>query len=292
MAKACVALFVLLSGYGLTVQAQKSNLRYSDFMKKRLKKLMINFWMMWFLFVPIGLALGGMSLQEVYGDHVWLKLIINILGLQELFGFAGVNPTWWFYSLIIVLYALFPLLFKCMSTLKRSIILGIIAAVLVVLPHFTCTFALQLYLVSFVLGIFMAKYYNMLISRVLITPPHCVKICLLIIILLLTLYFRCLVTFNISIGIGIDSILSLLIVMLYKYTFSNTSNYFTRFLELCGKHSFNIFLFHTFIYYLYFPNVFYYPRNPILIFLWLLAICLLISMGIEKLKKIIGLDRI
>lgn len=39
MAKACVALFVLLSGYGLTVQAQKSNLRYSDFMKKRLKKI-------------------------------------------------------------------------------------------------------------------------------------------------------------------------------------------------------------------------------------------------------------
>lgn len=285
MAKVCVALFVLLSGYGLTIQAQKSQLRYTDFMKKRLKKLMINFGMMWLLFVPIGLALGGISLQEVYGDYVWLKLIINML-----FGFAGVNPTWWFYSLIIVLYALFPLLLKCMCTLKRSIILGIVSAVLVVLPHFTCTFALQLYLVSFVFGIFMAKYYNKLKNKVLVTLFYCVKIYLLIIILLLTLYFRCLVTFNIS--IGIDCILSLLIVMLYKYTFSNNSNFFTRFLELCGKHSFNIFLFHTFIYYLYFPDVLYYPRNPILIFLWLLAICLLISIGIEKIKRITGLDRI
>lgn len=114
-----------------------------------------------------------------------------------------------------------------------------------------------------------------------------VKIFILIIILLLMLYFRCWATFNIS--IGIDCILSLLIAMLYKYTLSNTSNYFTRFLELCGKHSFNIFLFHTFIFYLYFPEVIYYFRNPILIYLELLAICLSISMSIEKLKKIIGL---
>ena len=178
MAKVCVALFVFLSGYGLTIQAQKFKLRYFDFMKKRLKKLMINYWVIWVLFVPIGFAFFGISFQEVYGDHAWLKLIINILGLQELFGFAGINPTWWFYSLIIVLYALFPLLFRCMSTLKRSIILGIITAILVVLPHFTCTFAIQLYLVSFVLGIFIAKYCNHLKYNVLIaTPPPPPPLC-------------------------------------------------------------------------------------------------------------------
>lgn len=291
MAKVCVALFVFLSGYGLTIQAQKFKLRYFDFMKKRLKKLMINYWVIWVLFVPIGFAFFGISFQEVYGDHAWLKLIINILGLQELFGFAGINPTWWFYSLIIVLYALFPLLFRCMSTLKRSIILGIITAILVVLPHFTCTFAIQLYLVSFVLGIFIAKYCNHLKYNVLIaTPPHCVEIFLLIIILLLMLYLRCCATFNIS--IGIDCILSLFIVMLYKYTLSNISNYFTRFLELCGKHSFNIFLFHTFIYYLYFSEIIYYPRNPVLIFIGLLAVCLAISVCIEWLKKVTGIVRI
>lgn len=49
MAKVCVALFVFLSGYGLTVQTQKLKLRYSDFMKKRLKKLMINYWVIWVL---------------------------------------------------------------------------------------------------------------------------------------------------------------------------------------------------------------------------------------------------
>lgn len=132
---------------------------------------MINYWVIWFLFVPMGFVFFGLSLQKVYGNYVMLKLIINIMGLQELFGFASINSTWWFYSLIIVLYALFPLLFKCMSTLKHSIILGIVSAVLVVLPHFTCIFALQLYLVSFVFGIFMAKYCNELKNRELITLP-------------------------------------------------------------------------------------------------------------------------
>lgn len=73
---------------------------------------------------------------------------------------------------------------------------------------------------------------------------------------------------------------------------SNTSNYFTRFLELCGKHSFNIFLFHTFIFYLYFSEIIYYPRNPVLIFIWLLAVCLAISVCIEWLKEVTGIAKI
>jgi peptidoglycan/LPS O-acetylase OafA/YrhL len=62
--------------------------------------------------------------------------------------------------------------------------------------------------------------------------------------------------------------------------------------EFVGIHSFNIFLFHTFIYYYYFPDFIYSFKYPVLIFAVLLGICLVISVGIEKFKKEIGFDKL
>ena len=52
-----------------------------------------------------------------------------------------------------------------------------------------------------------------------------------------------------------------------------------------GKHSMNIFLFHTFIFYFWFQDFVYSSRIPIIIFLTLLAICLPISIVLEWIKK-------
>ena len=60
-----------------------------------------------------------------------------------------------------------------------------------------------------------------------------------------------------------------------------------RFLVFVGKHSFNIFLFHTFIFRYYFHDQIYAFRNPLLIFCVLLSVCLVISMALEWLKRVI-----
>ena len=52
-----------------------------------------------------------------------------------------------------------------------------------------------------------------------------------------------------------------------------------------GKHSMNIFLFHTFIFYFWFQNIIYASRNPIIIFFTLLAICIPISIVLEWMKR-------
>lgn len=54
-----------------------------------------------------------------------------------------------------------------------------------------------------------------------------------------------------------------------------------------GKHSMNIFLFHTFIFLYWFKDFIYFSRNPLIIFATLLIPCLIISMVIEKIKVII-----
>lgn len=61
-------------------------------------------------------------------------------------------------------------------------------------------------------------------------------------------------------------------------------------LEFLGKHSMNIFLFHTFIFYMWFRNFIYASRNPLIIFLELFIACLLISIVLECVKKLIRFD--
>ena len=85
-----------------------------------------------------------------------------------------------------------------------------------------------------------------------------------------------------------DSILTLLFVMSYlKLTHLGK---LTKWLEFLGRHSMNIFLFHTFIFLYYFHDIVYCSGNPFLIFLTLLCSCLAISMGMEYLKKAIRFD--
>ena len=87
-----------------------------------------------------------------------------------------------------------------------------------------------------------------------------------------------------------DSVLAFLCVLTYKYI--GYVGRWNRLLEFAGRHSMNIFLFHTFIFYYYFHDWIYASRNPVLIFLTLFLACLLISVGMEQLKKLVRFDRL
>lgn len=62
-------------------------------------------------------------------------------------------------------------------------------------------------------------------------------------------------------------------------------NFISKSLVFLGRHSFNIFLFHTYIFSYYFHDYIYWKRNPLLIYLTLLAVCVPISMLIEWSKQ-------
>ena len=86
-----------------------------------------------------------------------------------------------------------------------------------------------------------------------------------------------------------DSFICLSGIMFYKQIkITNIS----QSLEFIGKHSMNIFLFHTFIYWYYFKEFIFWSRNPIIIYLTLLIVCLLVSMALEIVKQKIGFYKI
>jgi surface polysaccharide O-acyltransferase-like enzyme len=107
--KVCVAMFVLLSGYGL----MKSRALRGSGMFWRFAKIYVAYWTVLAVTVPVSCALGR-GFAEVYPNGWFPSFLWQVLGLHCLAETSpavyGFNPTWWFMSLLIPLYAFFPLL--------------------------------------------------------------------------------------------------------------------------------------------------------------------------------------
>ncbi|MCH5308522.1 MAG: acyltransferase [Prevotella sp.] len=271
MSKVCVAIFVFLSGYGLAV-GTKNNEGIPDLRKfyiHRFKKLFINYWFVWIVFVPVSYFCFGMTFEKAYQHQIGLQLIMDIFGVHEIFFGYPVycyNPTWWFYSCIIVLYILFPLLYKWVCTDTISVLLASIAVSFLPIPH---TDFIRFYLLAFVFGIiFVVKK---------LPPP--INLWIPLAIFAIIMAERNLTKYPIF----TDCLICVALVQLYR----NTSLYkpIKQTLAFLGKHSMNIFLFHTFIFYFWFKEFIYASHNPIIIFVLLLSICLIISIGLEWIKK-------
>lgn len=274
--KFCVAIFVFLSGYGLAVKAQKSDQTLTQFYYHRFIKLMSNYWLIWIIFVPISIFVFDISFQDAYGNHPVLPMFIgDILGVLNLSGLYGYNPTWWFYSLIIVCYILFPFLNRWMdSRTVFPMLLSFVAFYFLPINYLVC---LKLYLFTFALGIAFAKF------DISIADTSKNKwICLFLFCLL---FAERLMIHN---PIIFDNLI--LIAGLFAYKSFKLNKYLENVLLFLGKHSMNIFLFHTFIKTLWFPDYIYLSRNPIVIFALLLSSCVFVSIIIEYVKTTISFN--
>lgn len=81
----------------------------------------------------------------------------------------------------------------------------------------------------------------------------------------------------------IDCFVTLTLVMVYSMV--KLPKVVETTMIFIGRHSMNIFLFHTFIFSYWFRDVIYASHCPIVIFLLLLSVCLAISVLLEVMKK-------
>ena len=305
MGKFCVSLFVFLSGYGLALVTHKAGdkITLRRFYTHRFVKLMLNYWLMWLLFVTIGIYCFDITFTKVYGLHYISRFIVDFLGLASACGFIGYNPTWWFYSCILILYTIFPIIYRiCLKRYGRILLI-------------LCSFALSLYcpviflkpvqwyLLPFVLGILFgngsiyaittpSQLSNSIMCKLRFELTKCLSGMLnkrsqffLLIIVLLSFSFRNFTQFSLT----FDTIICILVYLLYINM--SLPQWTNQGLQFLGKHSFNIFLFHTFIFYLYFQDFIYLLYNPLLIYLLLLFICVVLSVVIEWGKNRFGFYR-
>ncbi len=284
LAKVCVGIYVILSGYGLAESVKSKPFNLLAFYKRRLVKLYMNYWFIAALFIPIGVFFMGRTLESVYGSDVYTKLLIQMLGVHMFTEVSyGYNATWWFMSLIIVLYALFPLMFKLTK------MFGVWFLAFCALLLFAPIPLINDWLFPFAVGIWLSLNNGFIKMFTWLEKLGNKKFFVLIALIVFAAWYR--QNGWLFDSIRADTFFGILLILLTTEV-ALTFPKLRKALEFIGIHSFNIFLFHTFIYYYYFPTFIYSFKYPVLIFLVLLGICLLISMGIEKLKEVIGFNKI
>lgn len=289
LGKVCIGIFVILSGYGLSESFQAKGGSFFSFVYRHLKKIYLNYWLIWLIFVPIGIFFFDRTLEVVYGQRFIWPLIINLFGLQDLFYLYGYNPTWWFITLIVLLYLLFPLFYKLVQRLK-IFALVLFAALMYVnfvldITKYSLLNSLYIYSFSFVLGIYLSQNGVLSSVKAFFADKKSRFIFFPIILILLTLvrvYVQ--LKFGVLEATKLDGLYGLFIIMFGFQFFS--AGWLYAAIAFVGVHSFNIFLFHTFIFSLYFPSFIYWPKYPVLIFALLLGVCLVISILIEKIKSL------
>ena len=299
--KICVALFVFISGYGVATKFQ--NLKNSIFSKEgfvytikilsqRYIKFYLNYWIIFFTMLPLGIFIFGRSLSDAYGSDAstWICLIKDFWGIQ---GIESYNSSWWFNRLIILLWLLFPLLYWSM---KSKIVAFAVLIFLYLNPGWHLNIlnslapGLSSYTIIFSLGILTAiraKEINTFLNKF---NPYFITI-LSFTTTLLLLYMRNIAVSTYFIGIKVDPFAVLSISLNIK-CLNRLVPKIVKTMAFVGKHSMNMYLLHAFILAYFFQNLLYSISNSLLIFFVLFLSSLLLSVLLESLKRKIGFYRL
>ena len=138
-----VQLFIFISGYGLMRAYQNKEISWGPFISKRINKLWPTFFFALFLFYTlVRVFYYGSGLEPFILEAYLLKItfLSNFIP-SETFSFSG---PWWFYSMIVQLYLVFPLLLKLQKKFGNKALIGIsilsYIILLVLNPWFTTNY--------------------------------------------------------------------------------------------------------------------------------------------------------
>lgn len=284
LSKVCVSIFLFLSGYGLNISYSNRKTNKFSFVLKHLKKLLISFWLIYILFVPLGFFLDSNPLIVYGNDFSGIKnFLLDFFGLSALFSTPTMNQTWWYMETTIVLYILFPLIYLISKKIPITtiIITSIPMIVNVYIHNYSVNNCREIYwFLPFVLGVIFSQK-NFLEKYLIFLKTKRIKwsiISFLLLILSTKLRY--------DFGIIIDPIFTIAIII-FALTFFKNNKIINTSLKTLGKHSANIFMFHSFIYYNFSWAFWLYEiDNKIVRFFALIIVCLIISLIIEKIKKI------
>ena len=284
LCKVCVAIFVVLSGYGINESYKRKKEGDFAFVKNHLLKLMKQYWFIFLIFVPLGIILGANPV-DVYGKSPKgvLYFIIDFFGMKSLMNTPTMNQTWWYMETVIVLYALFPILKKL--TKKVPYIILPISFLPVVkfglLNNGSIDGCREIYWVfHFCAGILLSeknilnKYSSYLsLNRAKVTFLSIVS--LLIFTILRSRY-----------GIIMDCFFAISIILAIKATLCNIK-YLSSSLRYLGVHSANIFMMHSFLYCYYTQIKFILTvlKYPLINYAILISECVIVSDYLEITKS-------
>lgn len=288
--KVCVAIFLFVSGYGLTKQYSQLKKPYFKNTVKFLLRRYVNFFLpYWFCFVLVVLVgnLAGFSFHDAYpASRNTLKcFLLDIWGQM---GYDSFLKPWWFNKMIIQLYLVFPIMF---FIIRNKYLLWIGLALIIVVQLYAKIIPGNVFFI--VEGGLPAFYLGMLCARCRLVPeandgrwrPLLFFIGLLACIGLAVL--QLMVVNDPYVAVLIRAVMAFCIIVVYK-SFGN--QHFTI-IKFVGKYATIMYLTHI-LFVILIPGVVYGVKYSVLIFSVFVAVCLVAAMMIDALQKWFRYDRL
>ena len=288
-AKLCVSIFVFLTGYGMAVRLsgmdrkQRETYTLSRFLKLESSVVFI------YLF-SILTALFQPSRIGMYFEKGRLKgfllMIIDGLGLAQLFDSPKFNNSWWYISFAIFLIFLMPVALKLYEHFG---VCTVMLAAMITTFGLDASRAFTLYLFSLFLGIYTAR--SRLITDI---RNYCSSglrtLCCLFLFLALFVVFSC-IRIRWGFYLWTNGLASMFLV-LALFTLIDLMKIRLRLLEIYGRYSIIIYMTHTLIYHHYFTEFIYAPKNWFFILLLLGAVSLALALVLTLIRRLVKWDSI
>lgn len=273
VSKVCVAIFLVLSGYGMfeSNKKKKDTLKTSWF---HLWKIYSLYWIVFIIFTTVSNFFFNRKFTDVYesvGD-----IVCDVFGVSKIFHTNTYNSTWWFMSIILVCYLLLPLFLILVK--KTPVIIGILTFVLMFLPDRWFNYSeINIWIFPFIVGMILSRFdlLNILGSKLKGKRYIYIGIVSIVFIGFISI-IRPMDKFY------LDAFLALGIIV-FCFTVLSKIPLINKGLSFIGTYSAAFFLIHTFVYEVFIPeyrDIFVYP---IIIYIVIFSISLILSFLVSKL---------
>lgn len=306
--KICVSLFAFISGYGLYLSARSKTNSISEtnkWLTSRVIKTLSGFWFVYVVSFIILINIPESPIEKYFTQGLvrgCVYVLLDFMGISHLCTTTTINASWWYMSAAIVFILLMPLLIKSVKKIGWLLSFVIIAVVPRVLFNGESFGATGIY--TFILPVYFGALfaeYNVFekINDFKIVKNKAISDIILffglIFIILVSIYIWIRVPYTKTWEYHYGLAPIPLIVFCNKYLF-NGNNIISRILcvifAFFGKHSMNIFVFHSFIRVHLLNEYIYSFKIPALTIIVLFAISLGASIIFELVKKLIFYNKL
>ena len=278
----CVAIFAFLSAYGISrklMELDSTDLRsWYKVSLKRYIKLLIGFLciyasvtLLWFY---------KFDYVKLYGKG-WQGALCGLLdafGLAQVAGTPTLCETWWYMEIAIIIIFITPILLKVVKSMGNySIIVGVLLPLIVELP-----FDFKRYYFVILLGVAAAHeewFEKVNFEKV----PKWARVLIGVVIFAALVIIRQNYFVYNNFAYLLDGAIAVFFTWFMKELFGGIPG-LKQALRFLGKHSMNIYFIHSFIYMIIYQEFIYSFKYAGLIFLVLLAVCLVYSICLEGIK--------
>lgn len=292
--KICVSFFAFITGYGLFLNYKCKKVSAQRWAAKRYVKTFSGYWIIWGLCAIICQLIDGRTQKMLFSNGLSRGIvycILNIMGVDGLFGTPTQNDVWWYMGAAVIFIISIPVIYRCKDNLLL-LLAGVILVPRTLLQYNGDTMvsggmSAFSFFVPLILGCVFARYD--LFER-LNKCSWSLKLYLLFvelwgIVFLYKIYHYMDRARFWEIHYGLFPLLC--IIFLVEYVLK--IKYICKPLAILGKHSMNIYLVHTFIQ-LYGKKMIFSNHHFLLIVFIMIVLSMAASIMIEWIKHIINYD--